>query len=79
MAKKKISFEEALAQLEDIAEKIEQGEIGLEESITKYEEGMQLVQHCRDILTKAEGKIQKLHEKADGSVEKQSYAPPAST
>ena len=60
MAKKKLSFEEALSQLETIAGQIEQGEIGLEESITKYEEGMGLVKQCRAILEKAEMKIQKL-------------------
>lgn len=69
MAKKKLSFEEALSQLELIAGQIEQGEIGLEESITKYEEGMSLVKQCRDILGKAEMKIQKLQERADGSLE----------
>ena len=40
MAKKKPTFEEALKQLETIAEQIERGEIGLEDSITKYEEGL---------------------------------------
>lgn len=69
MAKKKLSFEEALSQLELIAGQIEQGEIGLEESITKYEEGMSLVKQCRDILGKAEMKIQKLQDRADGSLE----------
>ena len=69
MAKKKLSFEEALSQLETIAGQIEQGETGLEESITKYEEGMGLVKQCRAILEKAEMKIQKLQERADGSLE----------
>lgn len=68
MAKRKLSFEEALAQLETIAEQIEEGKIGLEESITQYERGMGLVKQCRDILTKAEHRIQKLQERADGSL-----------
>ena len=42
MAKKKLSFEEALHQLETIAEQIEQGQIGLEESVAQYEQGMAL-------------------------------------
>ncbi len=68
MAKKKPTFEEALGQLEELTRQIEQGEIGLEASITKYEEGMKLVQHCRDVLGKAEHKIEQLQQRADGSL-----------
>lgn len=67
MAKKKATFEQSLRDLEQIAEKIESGEIGLEESINQYEKGMELVKHCRDILGKAELRIQKLQESDDGS------------
>jgi exodeoxyribonuclease VII small subunit len=60
MAKKPPTFEEALQQLEAITEQIEQGRIGLEESISRYEEGMKLVQYCRALLEKAEQKIEQL-------------------
>ena len=70
MARKKLSFEEALENLESIAEQIEQGKIGLEESIDRYEEGMALVKQCRAILAKAELRIEKLQERADGGVDK---------
>ena len=73
MAKKKPTFEEALEKLETIAGQIERGEIGLEESIAKYEEGMGLVRHCRDILGKAEHRIQKLQERPDGSLRKTTF------
>ncbi len=73
MAKKKPTFEEALGQLEELTRQIEQGEIGLEESITKYEEGMKLVQHCRDVLGKAEHKIEQLQQRADGSLAKREF------
>jgi len=66
--KKKRTFEEALAQLEEIAEQIEQGSIGLEDSIARYEEGMELVKYCRDILARAELKIQKLQAREGGTV-----------
>jgi exodeoxyribonuclease VII small subunit len=69
MSKRKLTFEEALKQLEQLAERIERGDIGLEESIAKYEEGMSLVQYCRDVLGKAEHKIQQLQQKPDGSLE----------
>ena len=65
----KLSFEEALKQLEELAEQIEQGKIGLEESIQKYEEGMSLVKQCRDILSQAELRIQQLQERSDGTLE----------
>jgi len=68
MAKKKLNFEDSLSQLEAIAEQIEQGKIGLEESITQYEQGMSLVKHCRAILSKAELKIQELQERPDGTL-----------
>ena len=57
-AKKKLSFEEALKQLEKIVTEVEEGKIGLEESIDKYEQGMKLVQQCRAILDQAEKRIE---------------------
>ena len=79
MAKKKLTFEEALKQLETIAEQIERGTIGLEESIDKYEEGMALVKQCRDILSKAEMKIQQLQQRADGTLETAGFKRPKET
>jgi len=58
--RKKPTFEESLKELEKITEQIESGEIGLEESIAKYEQGMKLVAKCRTILSKAEQRIQTL-------------------
>ena len=75
MAKKKPTFEEALRELESIAGEIEEGKIGLEESIVKYEQGMTLVKQCRAILSKAEQRIQKLQERSDGSLRTTPFAP----
>ena len=69
MGKRKLKFEEALEQLETIAAQIEQGKIGLEESISQYERGMTLVKQCREILAKAELKIQLLQQRTDGTAE----------
>ena len=74
MAKRKLSFEQALGQLESLAEQIERGDIGLEESMRKYEEGMALVRQCRDILTKAEHKVQQLQERSDGALQAKNVA-----
>ncbi len=51
------SYEEALEQLEALIDRIESGELGLEESIRHYEEGSKLIRHCRDILDAAESRI----------------------
>ena len=75
MAKKKPTFEEALRELESIAGEIEEGKIGLEESIVKYEQGMTLVKQCRAILSKAEQRIQKLQERSDGSLQTAPFTP----
>jgi len=65
MAKNEWTFEEAISRLEKIVESIEQGKIGLEDSIKHFEEGMSLIQRCRRILSEAELKIQQLQ--ASGS------------
>ena len=58
---KDLTFEQALARLESIVQSIEQGKIGLQDSIQKYEEGMKLKALCQSMITDAEQKIQKLH------------------
>ena len=62
------SFEEALAELEQILSEIEGGQIGLEESLVKYERGNFLIQHCRNVLGAAEKQIELLSKSADGSL-----------
>ena len=66
--KKKITFEDALARLEQIVAQIEEGEVSLEESIEKYAEGIKLIKQCRTILDGAEKKIQVLAKADDGSL-----------
>ena len=65
MAKDDLKFEDALKRLEQIVDAIEQGKIGLEDSIKSYEEGMALVRRCRTVLMDAEQKIQ--HLQANGT------------
>lgn len=60
MAKEKLTFEQAMENLEKIVERIESGKIGLAESITEYEQGVKLIKQCRTILEAAEKKIQLL-------------------
>ncbi len=66
---KPVKFEEAVEQLEAIIDRIESGEVGLEDCLAQYERGMQLIRQCRGILTKAERKIAELSPTADGGLE----------
>jgi exodeoxyribonuclease VII small subunit len=56
----KMNFEQAIKELTEIVSKIEQGQIPLQESIDQYEKGMMLIKHCREILQKAEKRIEKI-------------------
>ncbi len=53
----KLTFEECISKLEEIAQKLESGEATLEESISLYEEGMKLSKECSKILDNAHQKI----------------------
>tara|TARA_R110002072_G_scaffold42064_20_gene118632 strand:+ start:57268 stop:57510 length:243 start_codon:yes stop_codon:yes gene_type:complete len=53
-------YEELIDQLEGIVDRIESGEIGLEESIKGYEQGIGLVKRAREILDRAEQRITEL-------------------
>lgn len=61
-SEKKISFEDALSQLERIVDAVEQEEISLEQSIDKYAHGMNLIKYCRGILDQAEKRIELISE-----------------
>jgi exodeoxyribonuclease VII small subunit len=55
-----LSFEKALAQLEDIVSKLESGKVDLEDSIKLYEKGEALKKHCEKKLAEAEARIEKI-------------------
>lgn len=56
------AFEKDLTQLETVVERLERGELTLDESVRLFEQGMKLAQACRDELDRAEGRIQVLIE-----------------
>ena len=60
MGKTKLTFEQAIAKLEAIVAKIEEGKVPLEKAIEEYAEGIELIDRCRGILEAAEKKIQLL-------------------
>ncbi len=57
------NFEEAVAELEKIAQELENGKLNLEDAIKKFEDGMELSKKCTDYLEKAEKKINVLVDK----------------
>ena len=58
------NFETALAELEQIVQKMESGNLTLEESISAYQRGSELLKHCQQQLSDAERKIQILEDGA---------------
>jgi exodeoxyribonuclease VII small subunit len=65
---KKVNFESALKNLDEIVKKLESDDLSLEESIKSFESGISLVKKCQKELQEAELKINKLLD--DGSLEK---------
>ena len=61
MAKrKKLDYEAAVAELESLVERLEQGDISLEESLKLYESGVLLTRDCQEALQNAEQKVKML-------------------
>ncbi|MCH7881633.1 MAG: exodeoxyribonuclease VII small subunit [Proteobacteria bacterium] len=56
-------FEKSLTQLERIVSQMESGELGLEESLAQFEQGITLAKSCQDTLAKAELRVEQLIEK----------------
>lgn len=61
------TFEAAVEELEQILSLIESGELGLEETLVKYERGNFLIQHCREVLNAAEKQIEVISKGPDGT------------
>ncbi len=55
-----LSFEEAISQLTEIVSAIETGRTSLQDSLGQYERGMALIKRCKEILTAAEKRIEKI-------------------
>jgi exodeoxyribonuclease VII small subunit len=72
MAKKELEkkrFEEALEDLEKVVERLESGELSLEDSLAAFEEGIGLVKFCNQRLTEVEKKIELLVKDKDGKLQ----------
>ena len=61
-----LNFEAALAELESVVQKLESGQVSLEDSIGMYTRGTQLKQHCEARLADAQARIEKVVVSGDG-------------
>jgi exodeoxyribonuclease VII small subunit len=62
-------FEKDLTQLEAVVERLERGDLTLDESVRLFEEGMKLSRSCKEELEQAEGRIQVLMETRAGQLQ----------
>jgi exodeoxyribonuclease VII small subunit len=63
-----MSFEEALAELEQIVRRLEGGQVKLDEAIQSYERGAQLKQHCERKLNEAQQRVDRIVIGPDGAI-----------
>ena len=69
------TFEHSLKKLETIVDKLEKGDLTLEESLKLFEEGVGLSAACKKELEAAEGKVQILIKQRDGSLKAEPFPP----
>ena len=67
------TFEESLKKLETIVDRLEKGDLALEESLKLFEEGVGLSAACKQELDAAEGKVQMLVKQRDGSLKPEPF------
>lgn len=71
-----MNFEKKLTRLEDIVGKMEKGDLGLDDSLKLFEEGVKLSRECQSLLSEAEAKVQQLvGVAADGTPEFKDFGP----
>lgn len=68
------NFEDMMKDLEQIAKELESGELNLDESVKKFEEGMEISKSCSKILEEAEKKITILIKDSNGEVTEENFS-----
>ncbi len=69
----KKTFEQSITELEEIAAKLENGNVSLDESLELFERGIKLSQSCRHMLDAAEKKVSVLMTNEDGEIVKEDF------
>lgn len=75
MAKSKPKFEEHLARLEKIVAELEGGDLTLDDSLARYEEGVKALKKCYEILRDAEKRVEVLLKSDDGELKTAPFEP----
>lgn len=68
-----LSFEEAIKELEKTVNELESEKLTLEESVKKFEKGMELSKYCNELLDKAEKDISILIEQSNGDIKEEAF------
>lgn len=71
--KEEINFEETIKQLEEIATQLEKGNLTLDESVEKFEQGMKLSKQCSKTLEEAEKRITILLKNEEGNLKEENF------
>lgn len=64
-----VTFEQAIGRLEEIVDLLDGGDLTLEESLKLFEEGIALARKCNSQLDEAQGRLEKLTKKSDGTLD----------
>ena len=67
-----IAFEEALKRLKESVEKLDQGDMTLDEMVSTYEEGTLMAKRCQEVLDEAKGRVLSISNK-NGDVKEEPY------
>ncbi len=70
---KEVSFEDNMKKLEEIATELEKGDLDLDSSVKKFEEGMKISKECNEMLEKAEKKITMLIKGDNGELTEENF------
>ena|SRR5437588_7441879 len=71
-----LGYEQALEQLDSLIERLEKGDIPLDEAISAYERGTKLAQHCAELLDRTEQRVSQLVVGGDDSLTERPLEPP---
>jgi exodeoxyribonuclease VII small subunit len=70
-----LSFEERIEKVEAIIDRIDAGEIGLEEALTEYEQGMAHIRRCKEVLERAQQRVEELARQTGADTSKRAGKP----
>ncbi len=70
---KNLTFEEAISELEKTVNELEKEKLTLEDSVKKFEKGMELSKYCNELLDKAEKDISILIEQSNGEMKPEKF------